>query len=222
MSHDPNLTKRNLFVIPAALLIFYSLLTIVYAEGIRDASATTCPDSGEVSMSGVCYTVWKLAMVPMVLGLVLLVVGLAVFRDRPRSVEACLYPGTGVHTTLAILVSWVAITLLAVLVLQFREGLDDVVYTLTMDGKEYQLVFLLEILLLIELLAAVPFAGLLMQQSRMRRRLFRLLDVDDEQAHEAPALRLTQAGRPHPGLKPAPLRDVSGSEGSFVNLEEEP
>ncbi len=216
MAHDSQLAKRNSLVIPGGLLVFYSLLVVVYGEALRPAGATPCPDPGSLLASGVCYSIWKLALVPLLLGAGLLVGGLLAFPDKARSVESCLHSGTGVHFTFSLLLSWVALTLFGVLVFGVRQGLNDVIYTLSIRGTDYQLVFLLEILLVVALLAFVPFMALLLHQGRMRRRLFRILDEGDDGPLEAHAL-----GQPHSQVGKAPLRDVTGTEGVYVNLDDE-
>lgn len=215
MPHDPHLVKRNLLVIPGGLLAFYSLVVILYAEGIRSASATDCAAAGQVMVQGVCYVAWKWALALAALGAVLVALGLTAVPRRPATVEGILYPGTGIHFTGWLLGSWVGATLAALLVYGSSQRADDVVYTLTIRGTDYQFVLLLEMLLAVTLLAFVPFMGLALHQRRMRRRLMRLLE------EEAPAAAPEAEGEPLGAVQGAPLRDVGGREGVYINLDDE-
>ncbi len=167
MARDSRIRMRNGLVIPGVLLVFYGVLAIVYAEVFR-ARSDFCADSNRILIAGLCYSVRNLIIPLVVIGFALILTGALAFKSKPDSLEGHLHHGTPTHVALAVLVSWVGASGITLIVQLIRQG-GGKPFELTVLGARYQHTFLLELLLLVGLLALVPFLGLYISNHRRRR-----------------------------------------------------
>lgn len=171
MVRDAQIRKRDGMVISGGLLLTYCVAAIVYAEGIR-AKSDFCPDGSWVLISGTCYTIWKLLLPLLLIGIGLVAVGLTAFRGRPQRLEQHLHHGTGSHFLLALLISLVVLPLVLLIIQVYREGILGTVFVVEAYGVPYKHTFLLSIAVVIALLMFLPyFVGFLADGVRRRRFL---------------------------------------------------
>ncbi len=187
VARDERIRMRNGLVIPGVLLVFYGVLAIVYAEAFR-ARSDFCADSNRILIAGLCYSVRNLILPLVVVGLALIFTGLFVFRSRPDTLEGYLHHGTPTHVTLALLVSWVAVTA-TTLVVQLARQANGPVFELTVLGARYEHAFLLQLLLLVGVMMLVPYLALYFSVAR-RRREFVLRAEQELDEDDAPAATL--------------------------------
>jgi hypothetical protein len=149
-----------------------------------------------------------------VIGALLIFVGASRFKGKHDTMDSCLYPGTGVHVTLALLATISALPLIGLIVSIFGEVANGVRYTINVNGTLYLVDWMLELALLVSFVALGPYVVLYIDQGIKRRRLFAILDAEESKTlpHEG--------AKPLAHVRPAPLRDVSGAPGSFVDLGE--
>ncbi len=166
---DPNRVKRDALVLTGGLLAFYAIVGILYAQYAR-SDDVACRDGAKIIISGICYFAWKLLAPAAVLGVVLVIIGLARFPNRSQLPQDILVPGTGTRFSLALLASLPAVTLLAIVVQSYRQTFYGTPFVIRFQGQDFEHVFLLQLLLVIFTLAFVPFLAAMIQQGRMRRR----------------------------------------------------
>lgn len=184
MARDEKTIMRGTLTTVGGLVVFYSVLAMLYAETLRSRS-DFCADASFIVINGVCYTVWKMLAIPLLLGLVLLIVGLVVFRARPDELEGYLHHGTGAHFTLALLSSLVVIPFLLWIVQTVRQA-DGEPFVIEFSGVEFEHVFLLLLATLVGLIAFVPYLGLYISVHAKRRRFLNAVAQATEETEEEP------------------------------------
>jgi hypothetical protein len=171
VGRDANITKRNALAIPGALLAFYGAAGLVVAT-LR-GSTGACHDGLRVMYHGACYgLVWPLA-IGLVLGIILLVLGLVLFRGHPEGLAGQLHPGTPTHIGLAILASLVAVPLIGAGIAAIAQGRLGTTLTVGSGDMQVKTTFLLEVVALIGLLMLAPFLALLLRDGARRRQVLR-------------------------------------------------
>lgn len=193
MARDPKLWKRNAFVLPGGLLTLYAVAGLLYVAAYRTPSST-CVVAHRFLVGGHCYSAYPFLAALLILGLVLIVVGVYVFRGRPTELPGHLHPGTPTHFVLALLASLVVVPTLVWIILAYVEASQNLrPFSTVLSGYPFQTKFLFLMVAVAGLLALVPFLGLYLAQARLRRTF--LTQVDEVAAQEAEA--------PFPG-EPAP------------------
>ncbi len=185
MARDSRLLKRNLLVLPGGLLATIAALGLLYFLTIRKTGAP-CAKYTSVAYHGVCYnTTWLLAAALLV-GLILVVVGLAVFRSKPKVLVDHLYHGTPAHFGLALLSALTALPLLAYCVVLYLERSRVTEYVMKIPGASgtppptVKLLAVLGIIVLIGLIALIPYVALLGAQGKLRRRFLEAAETYEE------------------------------------------
>lgn len=108
----------HLFIVPGGLLAFWGLLTLLYLQFFRVPTRTSGSDPqlacdfGQVLRGGTCTDPTWIMVLMMVLGGMMIVLGLALFRPRAQKPEDRLRVGAGTRLTLSILASLFAVPLL--------------------------------------------------------------------------------------------------------------
>jgi hypothetical protein len=172
MGRDANITKRNALVIPGGLLAFYGLLGLVFVKAVRRADGP-CQDALKALYHGACYNIlWPLVVV-LVLGLILVGLGVFLFRGAPEGLAGQLNPGTPTYVVLALLASLVAVPLLAAGILSVAQGSLGTTYVTTVGDLPFKDTFLLEAAAFIGIMMLAPFLFLLLRDSARRRRVLR-------------------------------------------------
>ena len=168
MGRDARISRRNALLIPGWLLIVYSLAAITYAEGIR-ARSDFCADGGYVLINGLCYTVWKLVLPLLLIGIGLAIGGALGFKGAPERLEQRLHHGSPTHVLLAVLISFLVVPILALGVQFYRQSANGITYQVELLGVAFEHVFLLEVAILIAALILLPFAIALVGDMRRRQ-----------------------------------------------------
>lgn len=182
MARDARLRRRNALVIPGWLLIVYSVATIAYAEALRPRS-DFCADGSFVLIDGLCYTVWKLVLPLLLIGIALAIGGAIGFKGQPRRLEQRLHHGSPSHVLLALLISFLVVPLLGLIVQHYRQAVNDIVYQVELLGIAYEHIFLLELAALIAFLILLPYVIALIGDVRRRHDFLAAaasLDQSDE------------------------------------------
>ncbi len=154
MVRDSRIRMRDGLVIPGTLLTVYGVLAIIYAEAFR-ARSDFCADSNLILIAGVCYTVWKLILPLVIIGVALIVAGIVSFRNEPEDLEGHLIAGTPTHTMIAFLVSAVAVPAVIWIIQTIRQR-GRTPFELTVLGIRFEHTFLLELAMLVGLLMLIP------------------------------------------------------------------
>ncbi|MGB0652297.1 MAG: hypothetical protein ACPGQL_03770 [Thermoplasmatota archaeon] len=162
---------RESLLITGGLLALYSLIGILYAEGIRGDSGV-CGDGGRVLVNDQCVRAWLLLMIPLVAGTILLVIAFSKYgRHKGEAADVGeLGPGTGSRFTLAFLGSLFVVTLISYIVQSARTINDEVRYYLEIGGLQYAHATLLLVACVVSLLIFVPYLLLYRrQQAKVER-----------------------------------------------------
>jgi hypothetical protein len=159
MARDEKLLMRNGLVIPGVLVTVYGVIAIAYAERLRSKS-DWCADSNLILIAGICYTVWKLILPLVLVGIALAITGITAFRRQPEELEGHLKHGTPTHTTLALLLSFVGMAVIGWIVQTARQVGSSRVFEINMFGARYEHTFLLELLILASLIILIPYLSL--------------------------------------------------------------
>ncbi len=154
MVRDSRVRMRDALVIPGTLLTAYGLLAIIYAEAFRVRS-DFCADSNLILISGTCYTVWKLLLPLLVLGVGLIIWGAVWFRGEPEELDGHLRSGTPTHALLAFLISVVAVAGLVWLIQSIRQR-GRTPFELNVLGVGFEHTFLLELVMFLGILMLAP------------------------------------------------------------------
>lgn len=168
MGRDARISRRNALLIPGWLLIVYSLTAIIYAEAFR-AKSDFCADGSFVLISGLCYTVWKLVLPFLLIGIGLAIGGAIGFKGAPHRLEQRLHHGSPSHVLLAVLISLAVVPLLGLAIQAYRQSANGLTYQVELLGVAYEHTFLLQLALLIALLILIPFVVALVGDIRRRR-----------------------------------------------------
>jgi hypothetical protein len=181
VGRDANIAKRNALAIPGALLAFYGAAGFLLAA-LRGTDGA-CGDGMRVMYHGACYgLVWPLA-IGLLLGILLLVLGLALFRGRPEGLAGQLHPGTPTHIGLAILASLVAVPLIGAGIAAIAQGRLGMTLTVGSGDLRIKTTFLLEVTALVGLLMLAPFLALLLRDGSRRRRVLREAEAMADAPH---------------------------------------
>lgn len=181
MGRDSRLVKRNLFVLPGGLLAVVAAIGLVYFLAVRKTGAP-CVKYTAVQLSGACYTMTMPLAGLLLIGLILVAVGLFVFRGKPESLVDHLHHGTPAHFGLALLGALVAIPVLAYAVVLFLERARNTTYVMKVPGSASNppavmtLHAVLGVVLLLGLLAFIPYLILFLSQGLLRRRFLAAAD----------------------------------------------
>lgn len=185
MARDPKLWKRNLLTLPGGILTLYALAGLLYVAFYRTGGS--CPDDFRFLVGGLCYSAYPFLSALLILGLILVTVGLVVFRGRPADLPGHLHSGTPTHFVLALLVSLVVVPALVWLVLYYVETSQDLRPFMTeAGGYPFQTKFLFLLVVLGAFFALVPFLGLYLSQGRLRRNFLREVEQVAAMEPEAP------------------------------------
>ncbi len=184
MARDSRLLKRNLLVVPGGLLAALATIGLLYFLAVRKSGAP-CAKYTQVLMSGTCYTMTGWLAGALLVGLILIAVGLVVFRGKPAALVDHLNHGTPVHVGLAFLGSLVAIPLLAYIIVAYLERARNTHYVLSLPGSGtppavITLSAVLGIFLLIGLMAFIPYLLLYLAQGQLRRRFLKAAESYEE------------------------------------------
>jgi len=186
MARDPKLWKRNAFVLPGGLLTLYALAGLLYVGAYRSGGGT-CVVAHRFLVGGHCYSAYPFLAAILILGLVLVVVGLYVFRGRPAELPGHLHPGTPTHFVLALLASLVLVPFFVWIILAYVEASQNLrPFSTVLAGYPFQTKFLFLLVAVAALLAFVPFLGLYLAQARLRRTFLHQVDEVASQEAEAP------------------------------------
>lgn len=192
MARDPKLRKRNSLVIPGGLLVLYALAGLVYVWAFKDKSPH-CPEVQQFLVAEHCYRSTPFLGGFLLLGLILLVVGLWVFRGKPAELPGYLHSGTPTHFVLALMASLAVIPALLWWILAYVEASQGLPpFMTTVNNSPFQTKTLYLLLAGGAFIAFLPFLGLYLAQGRLRRNFLR--EVEEAAAHETD---------PFPGEEPA-------------------
>lgn len=169
MARDSRVRMRDGLVIPGVLLTFYGIVAIIYAEQVR-ATSDFCPDSNRVLIAGLCYSVWKIILPLVLIGIGLIITGLVAFRGEPEELEGHLHHGTAAHTGMALLISLIVVPLSAWFVQTIRQDVLGGTFELNILGARYEHTFLLELIMVAAALVFIPFLSLYVAGNVKRRR----------------------------------------------------
>ncbi len=173
MVRDSRLYARNSMAIPGGLIVFYSLVLIIVYAGFRTSDTTLCGDYSRVMLGQTCYSVYLVFGIPLVIGIILTMLGLLLFKGMPETPEAYLYHGTGSHFLLALIISLMILPLIAAaaqLMADVRRGTSSVIY---LSGYELNVADVLVLVAIIGALMFIPFMFLYLRQAAMVRHFMR-------------------------------------------------
>ncbi|MES2154274.1 MAG: hypothetical protein V4510_03985 [bacterium] len=186
MARDPQLLKRNLLVLPGGLLAFFATLGLVYFLAVRPRGGLPCAKYTQVLYHGSCYTTTGFLVGMLLVGLILVAVGLVVFRSKPKVLVDHLYHGTPSHFGLALLAAFAAIPFLAYVIVLYLERALETTYVMNVPGTSgdgaptITLHVVLGCILLAALVALVPYCLLMVAQGQLRRRFLREAETYEE------------------------------------------
>jgi hypothetical protein len=203
MTRDRNLLKRDLMVIPGALLAVYGLVGLLYVLFWRDETGP-CVATYRLLVGGACYNVLPLLLLVLLVGLALLLIGTLVFRGRVETLEGHLHAGTPTHVFLAFLLSLVVIPGVAALAMRYLERAQGTLYATTLAGTPVKTVALFAALAVVGFLVLLPYAILLGRQVARRRRF---LAEARRIAPPVPGEERPRGGSTPPPAPGAPLTD---------------
>lgn len=169
MARDSNQPSRDLMVIPGGLLAVYSLLGMLYTSYLR-GNANPCSEGAQVLIGGACYRIWLILLPFLLLGILLVILGIVLFRGRADRLRGLLYPGTGARFTLWLLGSLFVVPLLAVLGVAAVQDPGSP-YVVSVSDVELTLRFLLAVWAAVAALMLAPYAGLYVRDAVARRRI---------------------------------------------------
>jgi hypothetical protein len=220
MHKDPNLRKRNALAIPGGLLVFYSLVGMLYVVGAR-GNGGTCEDAALVVFAGDCRPALLVLAIPFILGLALLLIGLLVFRNK----ATCRHGhGSGTHFTLALLISFVVLPGLGALLAEPLLGENPVIVN---GGIRYGVVNLLLLATGAGLLGLLPFVGLYVGQAVANpcckdKGCFAPCFCDEPEATAEAAEAQPEAWATQPPAEPWPAESAAEAPPEAIEAAPEP
>lgn len=173
MVRDSRLYARNSMVIPGGLLLFYSLVLMIVYAGFRTSDTTLCGDYSRIMLGGTCYSVYVVFGIPLIIGLVLTMLGLMLFKGTPETPEAYLYHGTGSHFLLSLIISLIVLPLMAAAGQYWQDLRRGVASVIFLSGYEIRIGDVLLLVSVIGIFMFIPYMFLYLRQAAMLRRYLR-------------------------------------------------
>lgn len=183
MGRDPRLWKRNVLVITGGILALLAAACLLYYLGLHRGSPS-CPKYTQVMVSSTCYNTTPFLAGALILGIILVVVGAVVFRSKPTTLVDRLHHGTPAHFGLAALAALVVLPILAYIVVLYLERSRGTNYVLSWNSgagtAAIPLHTIILALLVVGLVAFVPYFLLLLSQGRLRRHFLKEAESYEE------------------------------------------
>ncbi len=157
--------RRDLVVIPGALVAVYSLVSLFYIAFVR--SAEGCAGPGWFLISGTCYRAWPLLTALAILGAGTVVAGLMLFPPNQLRVGLeRLMPGSVARFGLVFMASIPSLGLVGYIVQSYRSISLDTTFIVTISGTPYNQASLLLLATLVGVGALIPYVGLYVSHGR--------------------------------------------------------
>lgn len=183
MGRDANIGRRDALAIPGWILIVYSVAAIVYAEHFR-ARSDFCADGSLVLIDGLCYTVWKLVLPLLLIGIGLAIGGAVGFKGTPERLEQRLRHGTPSHVMLGLLISFVVAPLALLFIQMARQNANDITYQVEFYGVPFKHTFVLAVVLLLAILFLALYVAAYVADIRRRNDFLAVAAGDLQPAPE--------------------------------------